>query len=96
MKLVRNAGTDRVFDLIRPALAAGDRLDLVTSTASLFAFAELLGELSPLQKVRLVLPPEGSDLAFLGTDGDRAARNRLQARWLANLLAAWVAVQNTE
>lgn len=38
MKLIRNAGTDRVLDLIEPQLVPGHRLDLLTPTASIFAF----------------------------------------------------------
>jgi len=90
MKFVRNAGSERVIDLIRPWLKPGQQLDLVTSSLSLFACAEVLTELSKLAKARLLLPPEGSDLAFLGSDGDRAARNRLQTRWLARRVAAWI------
>ncbi len=90
MKIVGNTGTDRVIDLIRPHLRRGNQLDVVTPTFSLFAFAEMLEALSGLEKVHLVLPPEEAELAFLGGDADRAARNRLQARWLARRCAEWV------
>lgn len=48
MKIVRNAGTDRVVDLVRPWLADGVALDLVTSGLSLFAFGDLSRELAPI------------------------------------------------
>lgn len=90
MKVVRNAGTDRVIDILRPWLNPGHQLDLVTSALSLFALESLLEELSKIQGARLLLPPDESDLSFLGTDADRAARNRLQSRWLARVCADWI------
>ncbi|MEO6331873.1 MAG: helicase-related protein [Gemmatimonadaceae bacterium] len=90
MKLIRNTGTDRVIDLLRPQLTAGRQCDVVTSAMSVFAFSELLHELAALERCRLVLPPAGADLAVLGADADRAARNRLQTRWLARRFAQWV------
>jgi len=90
MKLVRNLGTDRVIDLLRPEISAGRQLDVVTQTFSLFAFSEILRELATLDRCRLLLPPAATDLALLGTDADRASRNRLQARWLARRLADWI------
>jgi hypothetical protein len=90
MKIIRNTGTERVIDLIRSALPPGTQIDLVTPTLSLFAFAEVHNELAAVSSARLVLPGEDADLAFLGVDSDRAARNRLQGRWLAKRLAAWV------
>jgi hypothetical protein len=41
-------------------------------------------------RVRLLLPSEGADLHLLGTAADRAARNRLQLRWLAARYANWI------
>jgi hypothetical protein len=90
MKLIHNTGTDRVIDLIRPHLKRGSQLGCVTPAFSLFAFAELRDALSELEKVQLVLPPDDGTLEFLGGDGDRAARNRLQARWLAIQCAKWI------
>lgn len=90
MKLVRNTGTERVVDLIRPWLNSGNQLDLVTSSLSLFAFGEIFAEVSKLSKARLLLPPEDTELAFTGNTADRAARNQLQTRWLAKCLAQWL------
>ena len=90
MKLIQNTGTDRVIDLVRLHLKRGSQLGCVTPTFSLFAFAELLESLSGLDTVQLILPPENGTLDFLGGDGDRAARNRLQTRWLALRCALWV------
>jgi len=42
MKLIRNTGTDRVIDLLRPQLTAGRQCDIVTPAISLFAFSALL------------------------------------------------------
>jgi len=90
MKLVRNAGTDRVIDQVRPLFRAGTRFDVVSAALSLFAYAELLPETAGMAGCRLLLPPDGSDLALLGGESDRAARNRLQTPWLAARLARWL------
>ena len=90
MKLIHNTGADRVIDLIRPHLKRGNQLGCVTPSFSLHAFAELRDALSTLERVQLILPPDNERLEFLGGEGDRAARNRLQARWLANQCAKWI------
>jgi hypothetical protein len=90
MKIIRNTGAERVIDLVRPWLGQGNQLDVVTSSLSLFAYSEILGEMAKLAKTRLLLPPKDADLVLLGTDADRGGRNRLQARWLARRCAAWV------
>ncbi len=90
MKIIRNTGTERVIDLIRPWLTPGNQLDVVTMSLSLFAFSEVSQELSKLANTRLVLPPEGAELELLGTVADRAARNRLHTRWHAKRCADWI------
>ncbi|TCO36320.1 helicase-related protein [Dokdonella fugitiva] len=90
MKLIHNTGADRVIDLIRPHLKHGNQLGCVTPTFSLYAFAEVREALSVLDRVQLILSPDDGALEFLGAEGDRAARNRLQARWLANQCANWI------
>jgi hypothetical protein len=90
VKLVRNTGADRVVDLLRPELRAGRQLDVVTQDLSLFAFAEIMHELAALARCRLLLPPGSAELAVLGSDADRAARNRLQTHWLARRFAQWI------
>ena len=90
MKLIPNAGTDRVLDLIEPQLAPGHRLDLLTPTASVFAFEAIRKGASLLASARFVLPSEKVDLALQGSEQDRAARNRLQAPRLAKRFAEWL------
>ncbi|MCE8039758.1 helicase-related protein [Halomonas sp. MCCC 1A11062] len=90
MKLIHNTGADRVIDLMRPHLKRGNQLSCVTPSFSLFAFAELRDALSELDRVQLILSPDDDRLEFLGGEGDRAARNRLQVRWLANQCAKWI------
>jgi len=89
MRILRNTGTERVIDLVRPGLAAGNQLDLVSPAFSLFAFAELIGDLRAVSRGRIVLAAD-ADVSLLGTPADRAARNRLQTRWLAGRCAAWL------
>ena len=91
MKLIHNTGAERVIDLMRPYLTVGQQVSCATPTFSLYAFAELRDGLSALSRVQLILPPSDEVLELLGGHGDRAARNRLQARWLANQCAEWVA-----
>ena len=90
MKLVRNTGSDRVIEVIRPWFVPGRQLDIVTPALSLFAFAEILRDVAALARCRIVVPPDSSDLAIPGSDADRAARNRLQTRWLARQLSQWL------
>lgn len=90
MKIIRNSGTERVIDLVRPQMQPGHRLDVVTPSLSLFAFAELMDEASRIDEARLLLPPEEADLAILGTEADRPARNQLRTRWLAKRFAEWL------
>ena len=90
MKIIRNAGAERVIDLVRPRMKVGHRLDAVTPALSLFAFAELMKEAARLDSTRLLLPQEGMDLASLGGEHDRAARNQLRTRWLAKRFAEWL------
>lgn len=89
MKLLRNVGTDRVVDVLRPLIRMNSQIDLISSSFSLFAFRELRDELSGVERVRLVLPDEDNPLHLLGGSSDRASRNQLQLRWLATSCAEW-------
>ncbi len=90
VKLLRNIGADRVIDVLRPHLTSGNSLAIMTPTFSLHAYAELREALTHLVGTQLILPVEGQSLELQGGVGDRAARNRLQSRWLANRCAAWL------
>ncbi|WP_027477931.1 helicase-related protein [Curvibacter gracilis] len=99
MKFVSNAGTDRVVDLVRPWLKHNHQLDVVSPSFSLFAFAEVLADVPRLANARLVVPAHRfkdglvsvhEQLELLGSRADRAARNKLQAPWLARKFAAWL------
>ena len=68
MRLVRNTGNERVIDLVRPLLGAGQEVRIVSAALSTFAFAELLSGLQAIERCQLVLPPEGSDFQLLGSD----------------------------
>lgn len=91
MKLVSNIGNDRVINLIESVFTDGYRLDVVTSTLSLFAFEALLNRMGPSRELRMVLPAATSTLPLLGSPADRAARNRLKYRWLATQVREWLA-----
>lgn len=89
MKILRNAGSERVLDELRLGLQLGEQLDLLTANFSLFAYQEVVGELDQLARARLVLPLT-TELELLGGAADRGARNRLQTGWLAKQLAKWI------
>jgi hypothetical protein len=91
MRIVKNTGTDRVIDELRTALAPRAGLDVGSPEFSLFAFAELRPLVEEVGRCRLVLGTgESADLGLLGAESNRAARNRLQARWLARRCAEWI------
>ena len=90
MRIVSNTGTDRVVDLIQPWLRPDHQMDLASESFSLHAFGELADKLLRMAKVRLVLPPNEVELSLFGSEADRAARNRLQGRWLASRCADWL------
>ncbi|MFN9391284.1 MAG: SNF2-related protein, partial [Betaproteobacteria bacterium] len=90
MKLLQNRGADRVIDLLRPHLDAGKSLAFMTPTFSLHAYAALRECLVRVDRTQLILPAEGQDLELQGGGADRATRNQLQTRWLANQCAAWL------
>ena len=90
MKLVQNSGTDRVIDYLRSKLTAGCQFDMVTPSFSLFAFSGMLQEMAALVTCRLLVPSTITELSVLGSEADRAARNRLQNRWIASRLLQWL------
>ena len=79
-----------MVDIVRSRLRPGHRVDFVSRGLSLFAFGELAGELRRLGGARLVLPPDDAELELLGSNADRADRNRLLGRWLSGRCAAWI------
>ncbi|MBH9553988.1 helicase-related protein [Inhella gelatinilytica] len=90
MKLVRNAGGDRVVDLIESTIVAGGQLDLLTGTTSLFGFEELQGRIGDIRSARVIVPADSAQTSLLGNDADRPARNRLTAPYLARQFASWL------
>lgn len=90
MRLVHNAGNDRVLDLILAHTARGASLDLMSGTASLFAFEALQSQAAHLASGRCIFPGTGADLALVGGEADRPARNRLQTAFLARQMADWL------
>src|SRR4051794_19575544 len=90
MRIVPNAGTDRVIDSLTPWLQTGARIDVLTPELSLFAFDELRDLLQRLANARVILPDGAADLRLTGSAEDRGARNQLTTRWLAGQLAEWV------
>ena len=91
MKLISNAGTERVIDQLRQWLTPGARLDLISKELSVHAFAEVRDLLSKTGDCRLLLGEEAWEPAALfNGSADIAARGKLQERWLARQLADWI------
>ncbi|MDF1822246.1 MAG: helicase-related protein [Alcanivoracaceae bacterium] len=90
MKLISNAGSDRVIDHIEPHLEKGFQLGVASQEFSLFAFSALRKALLQTSEAKIILPAEPDRLALLGGEGDRAGRNSLQSRWLAGQLMSWL------
>ena len=90
MRLVRNTGSDRVAEIIRPHLVDGLSIDAVSPALSVFAWGELIARLRRAPSCRVVLPVGLDGHALLGAPSDRAARNGLHSRWLAARLHAWL------
>ena len=91
MRLLRNSGTDRALDLLRDWITPGARVDLVSSTFSLLAFAELKDALERADRFRMVLgEPNSIATSLLGGDADIAFRGQLQGRWLARAAVEWI------
>lgn len=86
MRIISNAGGERVIDRIR-STPSGE-LDLLTSGISLFAAAEVFGTKTQKKQLRhLLLGPDGLDGGLAGTANDRLRRNRLDMRSLSQGLA---------
>ena len=92
MRLIRNAGTDRVIDNLQQNLETGASLDIATPAWSIFAFGELRERLAAIANARVAIPTQ-EDLQLLGGEADRPFRNRLQSRWLARLCREWIAAK---
>jgi SNF2 family DNA or RNA helicase len=95
VRFIPNSGTDRVIDVLAPALSDGAQLDLATPELSLYAFAELMDGLEDIDRARLLLPQTNDGFGLLGDDSDRRHRNQLRNRWLADQLLTWLEA-NTE
>ncbi|MPZ51091.1 MAG: helicase, partial [Dehalococcoidia bacterium] len=91
MRIVTNTGDDRVVDALRPRLGTGASISVASPRFSLVTFGALRKQLTNLAACRLILPADGEDLQLFGSEHDRAARNRLQLRWLARSFTQWLA-----
>jgi SNF2 family DNA or RNA helicase len=90
MRLIQNAGKDRVIDLLHSQINLNDQLACASPALSLFALSELAQAFAKLKKIELILPSISESLGLLGTDADRAARNRLLTRSLAKHCLLWL------
>ncbi|EJM90161.1 hypothetical protein PMI34_02813 [Pseudomonas sp. GM74] len=84
--MIQNAGQDRIIDLLNEPIKPDHQLVCASRALSLFAFSELAQAFTKLQRIELILPSTSEGLELLGSDAERAARNRLLARSLAKRL----------
>ncbi len=89
MKLLKNAGTERLVDDLRSYVQPGTSLDICSPALSLFAFEELHDALTLAERCRLIVGGSNSAQSLLGSDADRVFRNRLRTRWVARTAARW-------
>ncbi len=87
MKFISNTGRNRVFDGIQNMLGDTEEAHVVTPSLSLFAWEAFRSSMAENASVKLVVPPNLDGAALLGTAADRAARNRLDAPYLASKFA---------
>ena len=93
MKIIRNAGADRVINALRGKLDSGARLDIVVPNVSVFGLETLL-ELGATHANARIVVDKHTDIASLtGNEHDRARRNELRVRWLASKQRDWVRKQ---
>ncbi len=90
MRVLRNTGQERVYDILRPLLESREHFDIATPALSLFAFQALRSELMRLKGARLITCADLRPTDLLGGDGDRVLRNTLHAPWLASEFADWI------
>ena len=62
MKLISNAGNDRVIDHIQPNLDKDFQIGLASQAFSLFAFASLRKPLSQASDAKLILPADPAQM----------------------------------
>jgi superfamily II DNA or RNA helicase len=93
MKFVRNVGNDRVANHIQLRFLEHGRFDAATPALSIFAIEALFSGLTRAGRCRVMLPADLPDHSLLGSPADRAARNRLQSRWLAARIRDWLAAK---
>ncbi|VTR97585.1 helicase-related protein [Tuwongella immobilis] len=91
MRLVQNSGNDRVLEILRSILLPDSNVDIASSELSLFAYLEIHDFISKSAECRLIIPdPLNSGFQLLGNDSDRASRNQLKSRWLADICSNWI------
>ncbi len=91
MRLIRNAGNDRVIDELRRSLGSGAAMDVASSALSLHAFGELSKPLTAINRSRMLVPASlDLESALLGGESERPFRNKLGARALALQFSKWL------
>src|SRR5688572_985383 len=92
MRILTNAGNDRVIDQLRAWLTSGAAtVDLMSPDFSLHAFAEAREVLGKVAAVRLLLGKDAMEgQSFFGSPSDISYRNKLQGRWLARSAHDWI------
>jgi hypothetical protein len=88
MKLIRNSGSDRVFDCLEDTMLQAVSVDIATSRLLLHGFAALQSKKLIPNKSRIVVAlGDGSEPQ---PKGDRSYRNGLRERYLSAVLVRWL------
>ncbi len=89
VRLLKNSGDDTVAKRLSELLPAAGSVDIITASASVFGL-DAIEAMTSVKRVRLLLPPEDSDLALLGDERDQALRSTLSGQRLSLRLSAWL------
>jgi len=91
MKILSNQGSERVVDVLSKSLDKNGKLDAASVGLSFFAFDELRERITNLSVSRFILPADHLHTSYLlGSESDRALRNRLTISALARSLRDWL------
>ena len=87
MRVVPNAGNDRVFDVVQRCASNVAQLDFASPQLSIFALGELVTAMREMRAMRTIIPAHSQPAELLGDAADRSRRNRFETTSLARTLA---------
>ncbi len=92
--ILDNKGLGSVIDVLKEEINSGSNLSVISAFFSIFAYEELIKQLSKVDEFRLLLPANPDNDIFKknisGTPLDRRLRNRLDTAYIARSCAEWL------